>query len=188
MSSALGTRIHVIGNSCSGKSSLAAQLARELELPLVELDALNWLPNWVGLNAANPAEFERRIAAATASDRWVVAGSYSGFAQRLFWPRLQSLVWLDLPMPQLVLRMARRTWKRWRTREHLWGTNYERFWPQFQVWRKEESLLWWIVTQHERKRRGMLAVMGDPRWSHIRVMRLTSAREVDAFARALVPR
>lgn len=50
------------------------------------------------------------------------------------------------------------------------------------VWRKEESLLWWIVTQHERKRRDVLAYMADPRWSHIRFVRLTSTHEVKAFA------
>jgi ABC-type bacteriocin/lantibiotic exporter with double-glycine peptidase domain len=58
----VGQRIHVIGNSCSGKSTLAGQLARTLEVPFVELDALNWLPNWTGLNATNPTELERRIA------------------------------------------------------------------------------------------------------------------------------
>lgn len=61
-SSPVGQRIHVIGNSCSGKSTLAGQLARTLEVPFVELDALNWLPNWTGLNATNPTELERRIA------------------------------------------------------------------------------------------------------------------------------
>lgn len=43
-------------------------------------------------------------------------------------------------------------------------------------------MLWWIVTQHERKRRDALAYMADPRWSHIRFVRLTSTHEVKAFA------
>ena len=67
----------------------------------------------------------------------------------------------------------------------LWGTNYERFWPQFLVWKKHESLLAWIVTQHARKRRGMVTYLSDPRWSHIRFVRLTSTREVEAFAAAV---
>ena len=45
----VGRRIHVTGNSCSGKSTLASQLASTLDVPLVELDALNWQPGWVGL-------------------------------------------------------------------------------------------------------------------------------------------
>ena len=46
----IGRRIHVIGNSCSGKSTLGATLA--FRVPFVELDAINWHPRWVGLNVA----------------------------------------------------------------------------------------------------------------------------------------
>jgi adenylate kinase family enzyme len=145
--SLIGKRIHVIGNSCSGKSTLAARLASALDLPLVELDALNWRPGWVGLNDADPEEFERLIRDATRGDAWVVAGSYSRFSQRVFWDRLQTVIWLDLPMPQLLARALIRSWRRWRTNELLWGTNRERFWHQLKVWRKEDSLIWWIVTQ-----------------------------------------
>jgi len=180
--SSLGSRIHVIGNCCSGKSALAARLSRALDLPLVELDALNWLPGWISLSATDPAEFERRIREATAGDRWIVAGSYSNFSQRLFWPRLQTVVWLDLPMPTLIWRVFRRSWRRWRSKELLWGTNSERFFPQLMVWRKQDSLIWWIVTQHERKRRQMREYMADPAWSQLRYIRLDSARAVEAFA------
>ncbi|MCC5885860.1 MAG: hypothetical protein JJT88_05420 [Gammaproteobacteria bacterium] len=65
----IGSRIHVIGNSNSGKSSLAARLASILDADFVDLDALNWLPDWVGLNQTDPDEFERRIETATAGDR-----------------------------------------------------------------------------------------------------------------------
>jgi adenylate kinase family enzyme len=157
------------------------RLAHALGVPFVELDALNWEPNWVGLNETDPEEFERRIREATAADGWVVAGSYTGFSQKVFWPRMQTLVWLDLPRPQLIWRVLRRSWRRWRTNELLWGTNQERFWPQLMVWRRDKSLVWWIVTQQRRKRSQMLAAMADPRWSHIRFVRLTSSRETETF-------
>jgi adenylate kinase family enzyme len=185
--SPIGQRIHVIGNSCSGKSTLGARLAGALGVPFVDLDALNWEPGWVGLNAADPEELERRMCAATASDGWVAAGSYLGFSQRAFWSRLQTVIWLDLPLPQLLWRALKRSWRRWRSKELLWGTNYETFWPQLMVWRKEESLLWWVVTQQRRKRRNMLACMTDLRWAHIHFVRLTSSAEVAAFTQASLP-
>lgn len=183
--SPIGTRIHVLGNSAAGKSTQGRRLAEVLGVPFVELDALNWEPGWRGLNHSAPAELERRIAEATAGDAWVVAGSYESFCRRVFWPRLQTVVWLDLPLPQLVWRMLRRSWRRWRTRELLWGTNYERFWHQLMIWRKDESLLWWIISQHGSKRARMLEDMVDVRWSHIRFIRLTTAREADAFVCAV---
>lgn len=177
----IGSRIHVIGNSGSGKSTLGAQLAEALDVPFVDLDALNWLPGWVGLNETDPARFERRIREATAGDAWVAAGSYARFARPIFWGRLDTVVWLDLPMPLLLWRTLRRSWRRWRTQELLWGTNRERFWPQLAVWRKDDSLVWWIVTQHRRKRRQMHAVREDPAFAHIRFIHLRSRAEVRAF-------
>jgi len=150
--SQVGNRIHVIGNSSSGKSTLAARLAGALDAPLVELDAINWRPGWVGLNATDPEELKRRIRDATQGDRWVVR------------------------------RFLRRTWKRWRSGELIWGTNQERFWPHFMIWRGHDSLLVWIITQHGRKRRDMVAYTSDPRWAHIRFVRLRSVSEVDEFA------
>ncbi len=185
MPSPIGRRIHVAGNTSAGKSTLGMQLAEAIGVPFVELDALNWMPNWVGLNATDPDRFEQRIAEATAEDGWVVAGSYMNFSERIFWDRLETVVWLDLPLPLVLRRVLTRSWRRWRSKEHLWGTNYENFWDQLAVWRKEESLLWWAVTQHPKKRRSLIAKMADPRWSHIRFIRLTSEREVDAFRRAV---
>lgn len=179
----LGYRIHVIGNSCSGKSTLAMRLAEALCLQFVELDALNWEPGWVGLNATDPEKLERRINDATSGDTWVVAGSYTHFSQLTFWPRLETVIWLDLPMPRLLWRVLRRSWSRWRSRELLWGTNYENFWQHFMLWRKEESLIWWIVTQHKRKQRQMVSCMADPQWSHIRFIRLTSPAQVERLVR-----
>ncbi len=182
--SPIGRRIHVMGNTGAGKSTLGARVARALDVPFVELDALNWEPGWVGLNATNPQEFERRTQAATVGDGWVVAGLYITFAQRVFWPQLQTVVWLDLPLPLLVWRVWRRSWQRWRMKEVLWGTNYEPFWPQLRVWR-QDSLIWWAVTQQQRKRRSMLAYMAAPRWAHIRFVRLTSVGEIESFTHAV---
>ena len=186
--SSIGQRIHVLGNSSSGKSTVGLRLSRALGVPFVELDALNWEPGWVGLNDTNPEELERRLREATTSDGWVVAGSYTGFSQRVFWPRLQTVICLDLPIPQLLWRMLTRSWRRWRSGELLWGTNAERFWPQLMFWRKADSLLWWIVTQQTRKRDRLVEYMADPHWTHIRFVRLTSSREIEAFMRSVETR
>lgn len=183
--SPIGRRVHVIGNSASGKTSLAKQLASALQADFVDLDALNWLPDWFALNENDPDELLRRFEHATRGDAWVAAGSYRQFAQRTFWSRLDSVIWLDLPMPLLLWRVLRRSWYRWRTKELLWGTNVERFWPQLALWRRSDSLVYWIISAHHRKRKTMLADMVDPRWAHIRFVRLMSVREVDEFASAV---
>ena len=185
-SSPIGRRIQVIGNTCSGKSTLGKRLAGVLDLPLVELDAINWQPEWVSLAEMDPEELERRVGEATRGDSWVVAGSYSAFSQRIFWPRLQTVVCLDLPLLLLVWRVIVRSWRRWRTKELLWGTNYEQFWPQLMVWSKNNSLIWWAVTQQSRKRRKTSGLMADPQWAHIRFIHLTSSKDVESFTRSVI--
>lgn len=177
----IGRRIQVIGNSCSGKSTLGEELANRLSVPFVELDALNWLPGWVALNDTDPDQLEDRIREATEGGAWVVAGSYRGFCERIFWERLEILIWLDLPMRTLVRRVLVRSWRRWRSQELLWGTNTECFWPHLKFWNTEDSLLAFIVAMHRRKRRRMLETAADPRWNHIRIIRLRSQAEVSEF-------
>ena len=180
--SPIGRRVHVIGNSSTGKSTLAKRLALALDADFVELDALNWLPDWVGLNETNPDELERRIEHATRGDAWVVGGSYTRFAQRTFWPRLDTVIFLELPVPLLLWRMLRRSWRRARTKELLWGTNIEQFWPQLAFWDNNKSLVYWIVINQRRRREAALAAMADPRWAHISFIWLRSVQEVETCA------
>jgi hypothetical protein len=70
-------------------------------------------------------------------------------------------------------------------KELLWGKNYERFWPQLMVWNKDESLIGWIISQHHRKRQDMIADMADPRWAHIRFIRLQSPWQIRDFVEAV---
>jgi adenylate kinase family enzyme len=181
----VGKRVQILGSSCSGKSTLAEQMAELMDAPFIDLDALNWEPNWVSVSAKDPAEFIRRLQQATEGDAWVVAGSYTRFAQRAFWERLDSIIWLDLPLWQLVWRLMKRSWRRWRTKELLWGTNYEDFWSQLAVWKKNESLLYWIVTQYHPKRKAMLSYIMSSEWQHIRFIRLTSSQEIALFLQEL---
>jgi len=187
VTSVIGHRIHVVGPTCSGKSTLASQLAAAIGAPFVDMDGLNWLPGWVGLHQADPEELQRRVDEVTAGDAWVVGGIYSPFCERAFWSRLETLVWLDLPPRTLIPRVVRRSWKRMRSSECLWGTNYEQFWPQLKIW-DAQSLLRMAVTQPGMMRRRLLAAQADPRAAHIRFIRLTSPHEVREFRQTVEPR
>lgn len=182
----LGQRILIYGSSCSGKSTFGEELAALMGVPCVELDGINWLPDWVGLDKTDPDELVRRFREATAGDSWVVVGSYTRYAQEAFWPRLHTIVFLDLPRWLLIVRVLRRSWRRWRTQEQLWGTtNTESFWRQLAVWRGEDSLIWWIWTNFEKRRQQVRDAKYDPRWRHIRFVHVEGTRGVEALRRAI---
>lgn len=182
MRSSRARRIIVIGNTCSGKSTLARTLSECLELPVIDLDALYWEPSW---QPAAPELFRARVDEATRGERWVLAGSYLGRQQDISWPRATDVVWLDLPLPTLLVRILRRSFTRWWRDEVLWGTNVERFFPQLKLWDEHSSLVAWAVRHHREKRRAYAAATGDPRWQRIAFSRLRSAPEIESWLLAL---
>ena len=178
--SLFGTRIVICGDSCSGKSTLAQRLARTLDAPFVELDALHWRkPNWV---PATDDELTAAIHEATHGDRWVVAGNYLRVARVALWPRATALIWLDLPLRIVLPRIVRRSWRRWRNHELLWGVNYEDPWQHLRLWETNRNLFTYTVTTHRGRQREFLEAIIDPRFAHLRFVRLRSTREIDAFA------
>ena len=88
----------------------------------VELDALNWEPNWT---TAPTDVFRRRVTEAVRGDRWIVDGNYSD-VRDVVWSRATALVWLDYSLARTLGRLFWRTFRRVFTREDLWSGNRER--------------------------------------------------------------
>lgn len=162
-------RVNVKGISGSGKSTFAAELARRLDLPYIELDALHHGPNW-----AEPTteEFRAKVQQAmdSAPDGWVIDGNYEGKLGNLVLDAADTIVWLDLPFVLKARRLLRRTAHRIRHDVELWSGNKET-WRDVLVGR--DALFWWMVRGHFRhRRRWPERFAGDER-----VVRLRSVAE-----------
>jgi adenylate kinase family enzyme len=171
-------RISVVGTSGSGKTTFAERLAARLGIPFIQLDALNWGPNWT------PAEvetFRDRVRDAVAADSWVCDGNYSA-VRPIVLDRADAVVWLDLPLRTCLWRVIRRTARRARTREDLWGSG-NRESVRKQVGR--DSLIWWVISTHRRRRRDYEARFADPATTHLELHRFRSSAEADAWLAAL---
>jgi adenylate kinase family enzyme len=100
-------RIVILGNSGSGKSSLAREIGQRLDLPVVHLDPLFWEPGWV--EPVNEM-FRERVRQAVAGDTWICEGNYSRRTFDLRLPRADLVIWLDTPrltcMKRVILRSA----------------------------------------------------------------------------------
>jgi len=68
-------RIVVVGTSGAGKTILARRIAAQLQLPHIELDAINWQSEWRDLTRHDPEEFVRRVTEAIRAEDWVVDGN-----------------------------------------------------------------------------------------------------------------
>jgi len=158
-------RVNVKGTSGSGKSTFAAELARRLALPYIELDALHHGPNW---SEPSDEEFRARVreAMAAAPGGWVIDGNYDSKLGDTVLGQADTIVWLDLPFGVKARRLWRRSAARIRNDVELWSGNRE-------TWRgvlwDRDALFWWMVRAHFRHRRAWpRRFAGDKRMARIR--------------------
>jgi adenylate kinase family enzyme len=171
-------RVSVVGSSGSGKTTFAAQLAARLGVPHIELDAIWWGPNWTHLDAES---FAAKVDAATDADAWVCDGNFSA-VRPIVLERADTVVWLDLALRTCLARMLRRTARRIRSGDELWGGNRES-WREVFVGR--EALFWWLIGQHRRKRRDYEARFGAMDPGRLRVLRFRTSEEADRWLAGL---
>ena len=175
----LPRRISVVGLSGSGKTTVARQLARLVDAPHVELDALHWIyPDW-----AEPPdeEFRAAVRRALADDAWVVEGNYRK-ARAVYWPQVEMMVWLDLPLWVTTWRALWRSLRRVGSSEPLWGTQRESF--RHSVLSCESPWIW-NLRVHRQRRRQFTVLAAELEHRRGQAVRLRSQREVDQWLERL---
>lgn len=84
-------RISIVGGSGSGKSTLCNILSKELNLPAIHLDAINFNSNWVEINKT---ERDKIISAKSSEEKWVIDGNYNKTLKERF-EKADLIIWLD---------------------------------------------------------------------------------------------
>ncbi|HEX7166777.1 MAG TPA: AAA family ATPase [Acidimicrobiales bacterium] len=167
-------RIHVVGTSGSGKTTVARSAAARLGVPHLELDAVRHQPNWTEM--PNDEMWAVVTAFTTQHEAWVVDGNY-GFVRDALWARATHIVFLDLPRWRIMTQVIRRSFARAAFRRELWNGNTE----TFRSWADPTHPIRWAWTSRDRRRQQYAeSVATDPRW-----VVLTSRREVQAWLGSL---
>lgn len=162
-------RIHVVGTSGLGKTTLARRLARILDIPHVELDALFWGPDWT----PTPVEvFCQRTARALSGQAWTTDGNYSK-VRDIVWHRADTVVWLNYPLPLALWRVTWRSVRRSLTGEELWSGNRESL---RQTFLDRDSIVLYTLQSHARRKRQYPELFRQPEYAHLHVVELRSPR------------
>lgn len=168
-------RVAVIASaSGNGKTTLGRALARRLEVPFVELDALHWGPGWT---QATAEELRARVEPIVAADAWVIDGVYRGKLGDLVITNADLVVWLDLPLRVWLPRLLRRTVRRAVRREEFLNGNRETLRSAFL---SRDSLILYALRSHSRRRR-----LYPTSLATYNVLRLRTTAEVDDFLRSV---
>ncbi|MBD1874839.1 adenylate kinase [Nodosilinea sp. FACHB-131] len=167
-------RIAIVGTTGSGKTTLARQVAQRCLLSHVELDALQWEPNWT---PTEPQVFRDRVRLALSGDRWVVDGNYSA-VRDIVWSRADTVVFLDYPFGLVLRRLLRRTWRRSLHQEELWNGNRETFRQSFF---SRDSILVWLLRTYWKKRKQYPALFRQPEYAHLATVQLRSPKAAEKW-------
>lgn len=179
-------RIVIVGNSGTGKSTLARELAGDLGLTHIEMDGLFHQADWT----PTPADqFQRKLrdamdAADRATDGWSMCGNYSSVTGGIQVRAADTIVWLDMPRWLIMKRVTSRTVRRTIAREELWNGNREPL-TNFYKWDPEENIIRWAWTQFDHYREQFSTSMADGTWDHAQVFHLRSPTEVTRFKAAV---
>jgi hypothetical protein len=169
-------RVVIIGPSGSGKTTLGRWIEYQFGLPFTDLDDLHWRPGWI---EAPLDEFRHDVDRRTRAPRWVVAGNY-GKARDLIWTRADTLIWLDLPLVQVLWRSMSRALRDWWTREPICNGNRQTL---AGIANGRESLLGYTLHTFAPRRREWPPLLASPAYAHLRQFRLSNPRQVDAWRR-----
>jgi adenylate kinase family enzyme len=175
-------RISVVGNSGSGKTTIASGLAAALGVPHLELDAVFHQPGWQPLETG---EFRRIVADFTADGGWVVDGNYSK-VQDIVWSRADTVIWVDPPRHRVMRQLLARTLRRMATGAELWNGNREQ-WRNLLRLDPQESILAWAWTNHHAYRDRYASARADPASEHLSFVRLRTPADVAALLRDVAP-
>jgi len=170
----IGPRISIRGPTGSGKSTLGYTLGRRFGLPVVELDAIYWLPHWQ-MKPLDQFRTDVKAALEACPQGWICVGNYS-HVQDLVLSQADTVLWLRLPFRVSFWRLCKRTVTRSWTRQLLWEGN-----PNRESWRQSfcsrDSILLYAITSRKMHVETTLHVLGTTP-HHASVIELRSARAV----------
>ena len=174
------TKINVVGTSGSGKSTLSKRIAEKIGGRYVGLDEIYWGPNWT---ERGDEELFTKLEDSLRCDAWVVDGNYHRTAP-IKWKDVEAVVWVDLPFWLTIYQAFTRALKRTLSGNEIWpGTgNVESFSRTFL---SKDSVLLWTITSYKNIKKRYLEIMKDPRYAHIKFVRLRSRKEINKFVRNL---
>ena len=131
-------RICIIGGSGTGKTTLANNLGKQLNLPIYHIDGIHHLPNW---EIRDKDERDKIILQKTDEERWIIDGTYrSTLKQRL--EKSDYIIYLDYStFAQVKGALGRFIKNHGREKQEIPGCNEKMSWKFFFLvvnWRKNK--------------------------------------------------
>ena len=136
-------KVCIIGGSGTGKTTLAKNLGKELNLPVCHIDGIHHLENW---QIRDKNERDKIILNKVLEDKWIIDGTYHNTLLQ----RIQSadlVIYLDYSsLAQVKGIMTRFLKNHGKEKEEIPGCNEQMSWKFF----------WWVVNWRKNRRNDII--------------------------------
>ena len=166
-------KISIIGTSCSGKTYLGKLLSEQMGYPFLDIDDVYWLPGWT---KAKPETVRKKIQQHVAQDAWVIVGNAHSDSQKLIWPHVDTLIWLDIPLYILLWRGIKRSLQNILLKRELCNGNFETVHKFF----SKTSIVFWILQSFKKRKQAYGNIFKQKPYP-CEYVHLRSSRDVEAF-------
>ncbi len=174
----MGIKITVVGNAGSGKTTLAFQLQKKLNLPLYHLDQFCWKPSWKRVPIQ---EFYAAHTELCKGDEWIIEGSYIKILKERV-SAADVIVFLDIPTSVCLWRVLKRSIVHW---GKVIPGNPEGC-KQRILSAKFLDFLHWVWSFNARYRQTIVDLLDEASRQGKRVYILKSGRDSDSSLKAVV--
>lgn len=97
-------RVAIIGSCGAGKSTLAVNLGKKLDLPVIHLDAYYWQSGWQETDAPQWLQIQEKL---IKQNRWIIDGNY-GNTLDIRLAVADTVIWLDFNRYLCLWRVCKR--------------------------------------------------------------------------------
>lgn len=124
-------KIMIIGSGGAGKSTLAKNLGKKLDIEVYHLDTLFWEPNWHQVPKNQQRTIQNKI---VQKEEWIIDGNYGG-TMAIRFQSADTIIFMDIPRIICVYRAIKRSFQyRNKSRSDMVKGNKERFDLNFYKW------------------------------------------------------
>lgn len=141
-------RVCIIGGSGTGKTTLANNLGKQLNLPVYHIDGINYLQNW---EERDRTERDNIILQKANEEKWIIDGNYfSTLRQRI--EKSDYIIYLDYPSTVQLKGVLRRFIKlHGKEKQEIPGCKEKMSWEFF----------WWVANWRKNKRQKIIEILKE---------------------------
>jgi len=124
----LKPKIFITGASCSGVTTLGAELASRFSVPQIDIDDFYWMPTDPPYRVKRPPEDRVRMIAdrQQETEGWVLTGSFMGWGEALI-PDVNLIIFIYTSASVRLRRLEQREAARYGSRILPGGDNHEAY-------------------------------------------------------------